>query len=110
MNSAFPRVLVGNSPRSFREAVAGAIRHLRPGLNVIDVDPSELAAAIADRVPDIVICTRLPADVPAAVHTWIVLGLDEESHAIIAVDGQMRTVTLFQFAALLSVIDLVHLN
>jgi hypothetical protein len=38
------RVLLANELRSYREVIALALRELRPGVEVIDVEPKELDA------------------------------------------------------------------
>ena len=36
------RILVGNEPRSYREAISGAIECMRPDAEVLTVEPEEL--------------------------------------------------------------------
>src|SRR5439155_15198688 len=52
------RILVANEPRSYREAIAGAVQVLRPHLAVITVEPEDLDEEVMCHNPGLVLCSR----------------------------------------------------
>jgi hypothetical protein len=53
------RILLANEPRSHREVFAGALRALRPHLEVITVKPDALEGEAPRLRPDAVVCSRI---------------------------------------------------
>ncbi len=68
-----PRVVVAHEPRAYREALAAALAVLRPGAEVLAVDPEALDRAVARSAPALVFCGELTAAVRAAAAAWVVL-------------------------------------
>ena len=98
-------ILVANAPRSYREAIAGAIRHLRPDLTISEVEPDEIAPAMRDLDPGVVILSQDP---PVSEHDralWIVLYGDEAPDAVVRSNGRIYAVANVELDALLSLVD-----
>ena len=62
-------VLVAVEPYTYRDAIAASLALLRPGANVVVVDPADLAAALVSHHPALVIlsdpASAVGAEVPA---------------------------------------------
>ena len=102
---AATRILLANEPRLYREVIAGALRIVRPHLEVIVVEPEDLDAAVVRLAPDLVLCSRLTEVVETRPRAWVVLYPDMETRAVIAIAGERHTVAAdFPFTGLLSVI------
>jgi hypothetical protein len=100
------RILVANEPRSYREAIAGAVQVLRPHLAVITVEPEDLDEEVVRHDPGLVLCSRLSRVVESWPCAWVVLYPDGETRAMVSIAGRRRTVTAdLPFASLLSLID-----
>jgi hypothetical protein len=54
------RVLVACEPRYYREVVGEAISGLRPAVELVIVDPEELADVVSHLDPDLVISAHPP--------------------------------------------------
>jgi hypothetical protein len=52
------RVLAACAPRYYREAIGETLRGLRPAVEVVIVDPEELADGVSHLDPDLVISVR----------------------------------------------------
>jgi hypothetical protein len=102
---ATARILLANEPRLYRDVIAGALRAVRPHLEVIVVEPEDLDREVVRLAPDLVLCSQLTEVVETRPLAWVVLYPDMEMRAVIAIAGQRHTVDAdFPFTSLLSVI------
>lgn len=67
------RVLVVNELRAYREALAGALTHLRPGLRVQLLEPAVLDDTAAQLRPALVVCSQLSAAAGTHAGAWLLL-------------------------------------
>ncbi len=98
-------VLIANEPRSYREAVAEAIRQLRPGVEVEIVDPDALEASISRSVPDMVICSRATEAVRSSVPVWVELYPEHAARSVASIGGRREEFAEIQLDDLLSIVD-----
>lgn len=98
-------ILVANEPRAYRDAIAGALRRLRPHAEVIMAKPDALDAEVARVAPHMVLCGVATLAVQASAITWIELYPRGESLAVISIAGQRSTLTNVDLAALLALVD-----
>lgn len=99
------RVLVANDPLSYREAMAVAIRMLRPHTEVLVGDPAALDLEVERLCPDVVVCSLVTPLVKRRVAAWVDLYPDGDRQATIGM-GDRRTQTAgLELDDLLSVID-----
>jgi len=71
------RVLLANEPRSHREVFAGALRALRPHLEVITVKPDVLEGEAPRLRPDAVVCSRITPELQTAAGRWMEVRLED---------------------------------
>lgn len=64
-------VVFAIEPRSYRQAMGEALQAMRPGLEVIVLDPDTLEAAVARLKPDLVFAARPEAPSFPARATWV---------------------------------------
>jgi len=102
------RILIANEPRSYREAVTEALRHLRPGseINAITPDPETLDCEILLHPPDMVVCTHA-TDVVRTVGAWIELSPDGQQFASLCIDGRIVEIAGLELYTLALMIDQV---
>ena len=65
------RILVANELTSYRQAIAIAIRELRPGAEVFEAAPEVLDGEVARLGPDLVICSRVTRTVERRTTNWV---------------------------------------
>ena len=99
------RIVVANEPRAYREVLAAALQELRPHLEVISIEPDDLAGKVCDYRPRLVLCSQLIEAVETCSDSWILLYPERENRALISVAGRQTVVTNIEFSQLLSVID-----
>ena len=99
------RLLLANEPRSYREAMAGAFRVLKPNAEVFVVDPDALDAEVEHLRPQLVICSRVTPTVEIRSVSWVELYPEHGSVSVVSVGGERSTVTGIELADLLWVID-----
>jgi hypothetical protein len=102
------RLLIANAPRSYREAMAGAIRQLRPGAEVSTVDPTELDSSIQHFAPDMVICSEATDEVKRRVPVWVELYPGHGTLSIASVRGKRTEYDEIQLPDLLSIVDMAE--
>jgi CheY-like chemotaxis protein len=102
------RVLVANAPLSYREAIAEALRTLRPDADVLEAEPEELDRATRTHEPDVVLCSRLTPAVQTMVSAWVLLYPDYEPVAMICAQGELSTIHEIDLDELVSLIDRVE--
>lgn len=66
-----PLVLFDIEPRSYTEAIGGAIAELRPGLDVRVVAPADLPSEIERRLPALVLCDEERPDGCDEAVRWV---------------------------------------
>ncbi len=71
------RILMANEPRSHREVFAGALRALRPNVEVITVKPDALEGEAPRLRPDAVVCSRITPALRTATGRWMEIRLEE---------------------------------
>lgn len=98
-------ILVANEHRSDREAIAGAVRLLRPDLDVLAVEPEALDGTVIHHSPHLVVCGRATLTVQSSVLTWVELYPREEPLVVISIAGQYAAVAEFTLSDLLSLIE-----
>ena len=99
------RVLMANEPRAYREVIAAAIRELRPGVEVITVEPDDLEGSIPRLAPDIVVCNRATGPVRDRVPVWVELYPDYAPWSVVSVRGVRSTLADIQLPDILSIVD-----
>ena len=99
------RVLLANETRSYREAMAEAIRLLRPGVEVTTVEPVELDRSIRQLVPDMVVCSEATDTVKASVPVWVELYPQHGARSFANIGGKREEYDEIQLPNLLSIID-----
>jgi len=71
------RILLANEPRSHREVFAGALRALRPHVEVITVMPDALEGEAPKLHPDAVVCSRITPALRNATGRWMEIRLED---------------------------------
>jgi hypothetical protein len=71
------RILMANEPRSHREVFAGALRVLRPQVEVITVRPDALEGEAPRLRPDAVVCSRITPALRTAAGRWMEVRLED---------------------------------
>lgn len=71
------RILLTNEPRSHREVFAGAIRALRPHVEVITLKPDALEGEAPRQRPDAVVCSRITPTLRNAAGRWMDVRLED---------------------------------
>ena len=97
--------LVANEPRSYRQAIAAALRQLRPHVEVVAVEPDEMDRCIARLRPDLVICSRLTEAVEAVPLCWVLLYPAQQPDVEVSIAGVRATHPDTGFDVLLAAID-----
>ena len=99
------RALIANEPRTYREALAEALRRFRPRLEVNAVEPDALDAEVGRFHPHLVVCSRDCAAAKNGTLTWVTLYPDGENLAEIVTIGGRAMIVGIRFCDLLSVVD-----
>ena len=99
------RILLTNEPRSYREAIAGAIRVLKPNTEVFVSGSEELEAEVKRLSPQLVICSHATPFVELRFPAWVELYPDHGSISTVSIDGERSTVVDIELADLLSTVE-----
>lgn len=99
------RILVANELRSYREAIARAIRALRPEIEVFDTEPEFLNRRLLQLRPDLVLCSELTELAHYCAPNWIELYPGHEGRMVIDIAGERTTLADAELSDLLAVID-----
>ncbi len=91
--------------QSYRQALAAAIRELRPEVEVFEAENEDLDREVERLSPDLVVCSRLTARVEARAKSWVELYPNHGACSVVSVLGERSTVGEIQLSDLLSVID-----
>jgi len=82
------RILLANEPRSHREVFAGAIRALRPHVEVITVKPDALEGEAPRLRPDAVVCSRITPALSTATGHWMEVRLENRTLRVRTSDAE----------------------
>jgi len=99
------RILLANEPRSYREAIAGAIRNLKPLVEVDEVEPEALDSEVERYAPHLVICSRLTPLVESEALAWVELYPGHGALSSVGLRGERSTVARMELAELLAIAD-----
>jgi hypothetical protein len=100
------RIIVSNKPRSYREAMTRALKHLRPEVEVVEVKPEDLDEELASREGlCLVVCSRASRVIERKALSWIELYPDGESFARVNIAGACFEKADMSLRDLLSAID-----
>lgn len=99
------RVLLANEPRSYRESIAAVFRQLRPGLQVMVVEPEALETNVVRFVPDVAICSHATGAVRERVPVWVELYPEHAAHSVACEGGRRTEFTEIQLLDLLGILD-----
>ena len=102
------RVVVGNEPRFYREALAAALRLLRPDLEIILTEPADLDEEFGRGGAHLVVCSHLGPTVQDQALAWILLYPDAENRAEVCIAGHERSVAGIEITDLLAIINEVE--
>ena len=98
------RVLLANEPNVYREAIAEALRELRPHVQVSTTEPGDLDREVGRLDPHLVVCSRIGA-VVEAVRAWVVLYPGGENRAEIKTADHRVSVEDMKLGDLISAVD-----
>lgn len=101
--------VVANEPRSYREAIYGTLKQLRPGFTITLVGPEDLDREVLRSRPNLVVCSRVTPVVEQSSCSLIELYPDDFSCMIITVAGERTVFADPKFETLLSAIDEIGL-
>jgi hypothetical protein len=99
------RILVANTPASYREVHAEMLRALRPQAAIFLSDPAELDTAVARLQPHLVLCSALTETLRAQPLAWLLLYPEGENRAVASVGGRERAIAAVAVADVLAVVD-----
>ncbi len=108
MSMNVKRILVSNDLLSYREAVAEALRQLRPECEVSEAESGDLNREVLRLRPDLVICSKSTAVVRERVFSWVELYPYCEPYSLVCLEHQCSPVEDIQLADLLSVVDRIE--
>ena len=99
------RLVVANDLRSYREAIATAIQRLQPDVEVMVVDPADLADQVELWRPHMVISSVPVARAGDSPLCWVALYPAGKTQVVITVAGQQTWARDIDLAELLAVVD-----
>lgn len=100
-----PRVLLANEPRSYRQAIAGVLRGLRPDLDVAETEQAHLDRELRRGTPQLVICSHATPAVRVAVPAWVELYTDHGSLSSVSIHQEVSAVDGMEISDLLQIVD-----
>ena len=99
-----PLVLIAVEPRSYAQAIGGAIAQLRPGVEVLALDPEDLPAEIGRRTPALVFCAEERPDGCDEAVRWARFSPYEEPE-VVRIDGRPERFPGLELEDLLGLVD-----
>ncbi|HZY64457.1 MAG TPA: hypothetical protein VFE21_01070 [Rubrobacteraceae bacterium] len=99
------RILVANDPTSYRQAIAAALRELRPNVEVIETEDGDLNREVSRSRPGLVLCSRVTEPVKDLVPNWIELYPDQSSRSVVSIAGELSSFDDITLSDLLSFVD-----
>jgi hypothetical protein len=97
--------LLANEPRIYREALAEALRVLRPTVELVVIEPEMLDAEVIRLAPQLVVCSHLTRAVRDIALAWVELYPEQTNLAGVRVSGQHWAIEDVELAHFLSVVD-----
>jgi len=101
------RIIVANEPRSYRDSISGALRIVRPVVEVFEAEPADLDRETARLAPHLVICSHLTPAVESGVPYWLELYPGGSQGVTVGIKGGRTDIPGFDFDDLLAVVDRV---
>jgi hypothetical protein len=99
-----PLVLVAVEPRSYAQAIGGAIAQLRPGVEVLALEPEDLPAEMERRAPALVFCGDDRPDGCDEAVRWARFSPYEEP-GVVRIDGRSERFPGLGLGDLLGLVD-----
>jgi hypothetical protein len=99
------RLVVANDLRSYREAIATVIQRLQPDVEVMVVDPADLADQVERWRPHMVISSVPVARAGDYPLCWVALYPAGKMEVVVTVAGQQTWARDMDLAELLAVVD-----
>ena len=99
------RVLVATEPRAYREVMTGTLQEMRPGAEILLVEPDDLSTALTRLQPHLVIASRPVETLPDCPCAWVLLYPAGATMVLICVDGRRTIMDDLPFERLLSLVD-----
>lgn len=99
-----PLVLIAVEPRSYAQAIGGAIAQMRPGVEVLALEPEDLPVEIRRRAPALVFCAEERPDGCDEAVRWARFSPYEEPE-IVRVDGRAERFPSLGLEDLVGLVD-----
>jgi hypothetical protein len=99
------RVVVACAPRYYREVIGETIQGLRPAVEVVILDPEELADGLSHLDPDLVISVRPASLDPGGRSAWVQFVPYEKPAATVSIGGRRQELEEMTLEDLLWVVD-----
>ena len=99
-----PLVLIAVEPRSYAQAIVGAIDQLRPGVEVLALEPEDLPAEMGRREPALVFCAEERPDGCDEAVRWARFSPYEEPE-VVRIDGRSERFPGLGLQDLLGLVD-----
>lgn len=97
--------MLANIPSAYRETIAAMLRALRPGIEVMEIDPQEIDAAVESAAPDLVICSWVTSAIERHAPSWVVLYAGGSDTSLVTMEGRTSVRKDIDFTHLLTVVD-----
>lgn len=91
--------------RLTREAIGSAIEDLRPDLDVIVLDPSELPQAITERAPSLIVCSQREIALSNPALNWLLIPSDSENLAVVSIGDEGLRLEEASLPRIIAVVD-----
>lgn len=98
-------VLVGNEPLTYRDVMTTVLQDLRPHLEVVEVEPTDLDGEVLRRRPHLVVCSELSEVVETGSFAWILINPAGANLAVVSIGGQQTIIPQVGFDDMLAAID-----
>jgi hypothetical protein len=99
------RILAACAPLYYREVIGQAISGLRPAVEVVILNPDELADGVSHLDPDLVISVLPPSLDPDGRSAWVEFVPYEKPGATVSMGGRRQELDELELEDLLSVVD-----
>lgn len=99
------RILVAHELAAYREAIAGALRDMRPGVEVFEAEVANLDWQVRWLLPDMVVTSRMTSLIESRIPIWVELYRDCEPSSVASVRGERVSVDDMQLSDLALLID-----
>lgn len=99
------RILVAHELTCYREAIAGALRDMRPDVEVYETEVARLDREVRWLLPDMVVSSKVTDLVESRIPVWVELYQDCEPASVVSVRGERFSVEDMQLSDLALLID-----